>query len=266
MSMRAEYTNQNLTFYDDVLSPPRGTFVAEQFPVLAGLNDMGTAFELKDDFFDLSTGATGRWQVVKGTGGSVALTASVLGGMVDIPTAASASDYQTFATQKAWFALAANKPIAFEASFLLTEAATNAASWFFGLTSTTTSGFISTAGATPSSYSGAMFWKATGGLTLSFETANATTKNTIASLQTVVSGTQYVVGCILNPNDGTTAKVTPYVGKIAAGVRSGLTIGTTQNLTIASLAKMFFQFGVMCGSGGTAETLTVDWVRILAAR
>ena len=266
MLERAEYTNNVLTVYDAVASPPRGTSPWELFSKLSVLSDPGAGFRLHDDFFDISTGATSRWQVVKGTGGSLALsTALQVGGAIDIPTAgSSANDYQTLASPVATYLLAANKHLIFEVSLLLTEANTNTASWFAGLTSTTTTGFISNAGAPPSSYSGAMFWKATGGMSLKFQTSNSTTQNTV-TIGTVVSGTNYVLGAYLDPNDGTTGKVTPYVSSVSTGVRSLVAIGATQNLALGSLAKMYLMFGVKTGST-SAETLTVDYASIMGVR
>jgi len=263
MSMRGSYHYQNVFFYDTVVSGGLGTSPWEFFPNLA-LEDPKVGYTLYDDFFTNTTGSTSTWQVVKGTGGSLALAAG-LGGLISIPTAASANDYQTLATQQAVFKLTANKPICFEIGLSCTEANTNKASWFAGLTSTTSSGFISNAGAPPSSYSGAMFYKATGAMTLAFQTSNGSTQNTIANLGTVVSGTSYCLGAYISPNDGTTGQVTPYVSSLGTGAPTSFAIGATQNLTLSALAAQYFMFGVKAGSS-SAETLSVDFVRIRAVR
>lgn len=262
--MQGEYKNQVMTFFDTVISPPRGTFVAEQFPVLVPQIDFGSGFYIEDDFFTISAGTGLAWQAVKGTGGSLAL-ASALGGQINIPTAASQNDYQLLSSQAAHFNLRANKPLFFEVALSCTEAATNKASWFAGLSSTTASGFIQNTGAPAASYSGAIFWKAQGAMTLAFQTSNGSTQNSISSLATVTSGTQYVLGCILSPNDGTTGLVTPYVSQIASGINTSVAIGATQNLTLAGLANMNLIFGVKAGSA-SAETLVVDWARCYCAR
>lgn len=268
MASQGDYRGSRLKYYDPQFSPALGTSPWELYPVLESLNDVGTSFEFTDDFSSLSTGVGGKWQVVKGTGGTLALRSSapLVGGWADIPTAASsANDYQLLATQQPIFALAANNPICYEFSVQVTEANTNTASWAVGLSSTTTTGFLSNAGAPPSSYSGAMFWKATGALTLAFQTANATTKNTIASLATVVSGTNYVVGAVLLTNDNVTANVIPYVSTIVAGVRTLLVQGATQNLTIASLATMYLIAAIRTASAN-AETLSLDYAQCRAVR
>lgn len=252
------------TYRDVQISPPLNTTPWEQFSGLV-THDPGAVYVLKDDFDTLDTQATnGAWLSTLGTGGALALATQACG-VLNVPTAASASDYLLLSPHKPTFKFAAGQPIAFEAYLNLTEAATNAASWFFGLTSVITAGWITTAGAPAASYSGAMFWKATGGLALSFQTSNATTRNTIAANVTVVSGQSYILGCVLDPNDGVTGIVTYYISTVIAGVRSLLATGT-ENLTLASLANMYLAFGVMCGSGGTAETLSVDYVQAYQSR
>ena len=84
-------------------------------------------------------------------------------GWISIATAASASDYQCFFTQEPHFFLpaVAGYVAGWEAYLNVTEAATNASSWFAGFTSTTTTGFLSS-GVPPSSYSGAVIYKTTG--------------------------------------------------------------------------------------------------------
>jgi hypothetical protein len=261
---------RQITFRDAQLSPALGSSPWEHYSGLITF-DPGAAWFVKDDFEKLDTAATnGRWLSVKGTGAALTL-ATQAGGVINIPTAASASDYQLLTTQKAVFKFANNVPVVAEAYVNLTEAATNAASWFFGLSSITTSGWITTAGAPPASYSGAMFYKGTGGLLLKAQVSNGTTQTAVlnsgsATLATVVSAQSYILGIYMDPNDGTTGMVTFYVNTVVNGVRSLLFKSSAVNLTIASLANMNLIFGVMCGSGGTAETLTVDYVQAYQTR
>lgn len=263
MPTRADSTGQRTYFFDPTYSPPRGSNPWQLFEVLGCLNDIGTGFNFEDEFHSLSTGASGRWQIVKGTGGTVALntTTPCLGGWVSIPTAASASnDYQLLATQAPIFNLTANKPIAYEFIVQVTEANTNTASWAVGLSSTLTTGFLSNAGAPPSSYSGAVFWKATGALTLAFQTANATTKKTVANVASVVSGSTYAIGAALLENDGITGTVYPYVSTITNGLRTLTVAVAPQTLTIASLANMYL-FAAIRTASANAETLQLDFAQ-----
>ena len=258
-STRGEYTNNVLTLYDSVMSPPRGTSPAEAFPTQV-MDDMGAGTWHRDDF-EYNT-STSYWQVVKGTGGSITLSSSLSNGWINIPTAASSNDYQCLFTQEPLFTIpaASGNLLFWEAYFNVTEANTNKASWFAGFTSTTTTGFLTNSGVPPSSYSGAVIYKTENTLNLNAQTSNSTTQNTTSSaITTVVSGTSYIVGMAINSNDGTTAICTYYVSKVASNVRTFVTSGTL-NLTIASLSNMYFGFGVRAASS-SAETLTADYVQ-----
>jgi hypothetical protein len=260
---RGQYLNNILTFKDTVLSPQAGTSPFETL-FTQSYDDPSSGFLVSDHFYSLQNQATnGLWLVTKGTGGAIALstTGLVSCGWIKIPTAASASDFVTFSTQNPVFTLQPNIPLAFEVSLNITEAATNAASWFAGFTSTVTGGFLSS-GLPPSSYSGAVVYKTTGALAINAQTSNATTKvTTTTPLASEVSGTTLMIGGVLNPNNNTTAIFTPYVSTVSANTRQLVAVGAPMNLTMASLANMFFAFGVAAGSGGSVETLNVDYAQ-----
>ena len=208
----------------------------------------------------------GLWLVTKGTGGSIALNSSapLEGGWISIPTAASNNDYQVLSTQQKVFNLHSGLDMAFEAMIQVTEANTNTSSWYVGFTSTVTTGFLQNSGAPATSYSGAAIWKATGAMAVRCQTSNGSTQSSSSTLATAVSGTTLIVGATINHNDNTTALVTPYICTVASHARTLVAAGPSQNLTIASLASMYFSFGVRTGSGN-AETLQVDYVKRLRA-
>jgi hypothetical protein len=263
-------TSGAMTFRDTIMSPPFGTSPWHQFPTQDIGEEPGTGFMVYDDFVSLNNVAsTGLWLVTKGTGGTVALS-STSGtqscGWIQTPTAASASDYIMHTTQQPVFTMQSNMDMAFELSVNVTEAATNASSWYGGFTSSKTSGWIQTSGVPPTTYSGVMFWKATGGLLLKCQSSNGTTQNSSATLATVVSAQTYTFGAYINHNDNVTAIVTPYVRTVTANVTTSVAVGPTINWTIASLSNMYFGFGIMCGSGGTAETLKLDYVQAAQGR
>ncbi len=257
MALRSDYiTSQNLHYYDDVLSPALGTSVWQQFYNLAEACDPGFAFTVNDEFDSLSAGTAGttKWNIVTSGGGTVALVSSGLGGQIQVPTAASSTnDYQALFTQQPIFLPAANKPIAFEFAVNVTEASTNKASWWCGLSSTTSAGFLATTGLPPASYSGAVFYKTKNALAVNFQTSNVTTQNTTSTLFTAVSAQTYLLGAIINPNDGVTALVTPFVSTVVSGVRSSVVIGSAVNLTIASLSKMYLGFGIITSSASAYD-------------
>lgn len=260
---RGYYPNNVLVYKDSVNSPALGTSPFETLFTQA-YDDPSSGFIIGDHFYQLQNQATnGLWLVTKGTGGTMALSSTTNKqscGWISIATAASASDYVTYSTQQPVFSLQSNIPLAFEVGFNLTEASTNAASWYAGFTSTVTSGFLSS-GAPPASYSGAVVYKTTGALLIKAQTANATTKVTSGTLASSVSGTTLFIGGALSPNDNVTALFTPYISTVAANVRTLVAVGATMNLTMASLANMYFAFGVAAGSGGTAETIFVDYAQ-----
>lgn len=258
---------ENLVCRDTALSRPLNGSPWDTCPQFA-FNDPGLGWSVYDEMVCNNASKTlDIWQQIKNTGGTITVNATA-GGWVGIPTAASANDYNVFASQAAMYALAANKPIWYEIGINVTEANTNESSWFVGLSSVTTTGFLSNAGAVPSSYSGAVFWKPKGAMAVNFGVSNGTTQSSTAPLFTAVSGTTYWLGCYLNPNDGTTAIVTPYAAYLSGGVYTLITPvggGTSLNLAIASLANMYFQFGIRAGSS-SAETLNVDFVQTCAFR
>lgn len=263
---QGSYANNVITFRDTLMSPPLGTSPWQAFPLQA-VEDPGTGFTVYDDFVANLTQATnGLWLVTKGTGGSITLSSTLAGGWISIPTAASASDYQVLSTQQKSFTLQSNLDAAFEVMLQLTEAATNASSWYAGFTSTVTTGFLQNSGAPASSFSGVVIWKATGAMAVKCMTSNGSTQSSSGTLATAVSGTTLIVGATINHNDNVTALVTPYICTVASNVRTLVGVGPTQNLTLASLANMYFSFGVRAGSGGSAETLLVDYAQAAIGR
>ena len=249
---------------------PRGSSPWERFSQTL-VNIPMNATYLYDDFEDLNTTkTTDVWQIVKGTGQAISLAgpgAVNTNGWISIPTAASsANDYQTLWTNTAQYVLSAGCPLAFEVYLNITEAATNKASWFAGFSSTLTSGWIQNSGAPAASYSGAMFWKAQNALALKFQTSNATTQNSTGTLATVVSGQSYILGCFLDPNDGVTAIANYYVATVSGSPLAVSVLATgTQNLSFASIAAMYFGFGIKCASA-SAETFMADYVQIESSR
>jgi hypothetical protein len=261
-----------LYYYDTQLSRPAFTSPWERLSSTL-LGDPGNMVMMYDDMQANNSSKTlDTWQVIKGTGGNITVN-NTDNGYISIPTAASASDYQSFYTQGKSFAFAANGPIVFEAMFNVTDAATNQASWWVGLQSVTTTGGLASTGLPAANLSAAFFYKTKGAMGLKFLTSNATvnTKTVIptvtggATAYTVVSGQTYALGAFLDPNDGTTGIVTWYVSTIIAGAWVFVASGT-QTVLLASLANMYAGFGIVCGAGGTAETLTIDYWQSYAAR
>jgi hypothetical protein len=260
--------NRQMIMRDVKLSPPKGTSVWELFNALLPIQDTGVGLSVTDDFTKLDTVAsTGQWLATKGTGGTIALGTKG-GGWINIPTAASLNDYQALSTQQPVFALANYTPIVFECAVNVTEANTNTSSWWCGLTSVLTTGFISNAGIPPASYSGFVFYKTEGTLNLFVQSSNGSTQTPASAanvaVTTVVSGQTYLLGAFLDPNDGVTGIVRWFISTVVSNVRQFVATGTV-NLTLASLANMYFGFGVKTASAN-AETLMLDWAKCIGAR
>ncbi len=150
-----------------------------------------------------------------------------------------------------------NKRAFFECLVTLTEANTDDANIIIGLSDTVAADSLLDSGAGPmASYDGAVFFKVLDGTVWQFETSNAGSQNTLASLGTFTSGTKHHLAFQYDYNDGVTASVTPFLDGVA---------GTAQDLTIAGLAEMHLLMGVKAG-GANAETLKVDKWRLVMER
>ncbi len=224
-------------------------------------------YRLEDDFFTLDTV---KWASVDDSGTGTNTANDVNGGQVSIVTAAAANDYHLMSSTKKNFQFLAGKPVLFEAEFSCTEAATNQANLCMGLTSVTTTGFMATAnGGPPSSFSGAMFYKTGGGMSLGFITSNGSAQKNNTSLFTLVSGNTYRVGFRFQPLDTTQALITPYVYDVTNGVYVNTdgksSTGLSHKILLSGLAAMNVAYGVVAGSSA-AETLKMNRIDAVAAR
>ena len=214
---------------------------------------------LFDDFFSLNTAAgSGLWQSVNdGSTGTLALNSSLVGGYVNIPSAAADNDYQVLATQQKPFKFAAGKPLWAECTLQLTEANTSAANWLFGLCSVTTGGILAdNGGGVPSSFDGALIYKVDGALSIKGATSAGSVQTKDTVLSTFVSGTSYRLGIHFDPADGVAGNVLYLVNGV---------VQATHRIALGSLAAMSLVFGAKAGSA-SAETLNVDYVRVVAMR
>lgn len=185
------------------------------------------------------------------------------GGIYNIVTAAEDNDYHAMASQNETWKFAAGKKLWFEVRFKLTEAATNESAWWFGLTDTlTTGGFQADAAGPLASYDGALIWKDEATMTIDFETSNAGTQATTTAMATFVSNTWTRVGFYFD-GTATTSVITPYY-EVTGVAGTAMTAGTAQNITLAGLEEMhLIMGGVKAGPGGGAETLMIDYVKIV---
>lgn len=243
---------------------PYGPF--QRAPIIG--NDRMAVFEFFDDFMYPASATMSdvvAWTVATDGASGTDAFQDAAGGIVNLVTAAADNDYKAWSTPAENWLFAAGKELFFEARFKLSEATTNDSAWWFGLTDTlTTGGFQANTGGPLASYDGAMMWKDEDALLLNFETSNAGTQATSSNLATWVSNTWTRIGFHFD-GTSTTSVITPYY-EVTGVANAPWIAGTPQNITLAGLEEMHGVFGVKAGPGGAAETLQVDYVRILQLR
>ena len=250
--------SHNVTFRDVHYGTAAAGSLWQLAPVLAACCDPPAFHEYFDDFnkgVDTVT-TTGQW-VKTHDGAVVASQLDRAGGWCQIITGANDNDEFYLASIGESWLFAASKPLWFEAKVELTEANTDDANIFVGLSDGNGANTLLDNGAGPlASYSGACWFKVDGGTVWQFETSNAGTQVTNTSAGAFASGTAYRLGFIFDPSNGTTGSITPYLNGTA---------GTAHAITLASLTEMHMVFGVKAG-GANAETLKLDYVRVLQVR
>lgn len=210
-----------------------------------------------DDFYEYDATATVGNYVAVSDGGTIAPIDSK-GGALSIATGTVDNDESYVSSIAEDFLFETDKKLWFECRFSLTEAATDKANFIIGLSDTVGANTLVDNGAGPAaSYDGVVFFKVDGGTVFQFESSNAASQVTSSDVGDFVSATNYRVGFLYDYNDGVTAKVTPYID----GVQAGL----AHDLTISGLAEMHILLGVKAGSAA-AETLVVDYVHVVQER
>jgi hypothetical protein len=231
-------------------------------------NDRSLAFEFFDDFlYPASATASDvtAWTVATDGASGTDAFQDTRGGVVNLVTAAADNDYKAWSSVAENFLFSAGKELWLEARIKLAEATTNDSAWWFGLTDTlTTGGFQANAAGPLASYDGAMLWKDEDALSLNFETSNAGTQLTSAAMVAVTSDTWIRAGFHFD-GTATTSVITPYY-EVTGVAGAPMIAGTPQNITLAGLEEMHAVFGVKAGPGGAAETLQVDYFRIVQLR
>lgn len=219
-------------------------------------------------FQDFLTYAAGDYTFTKGTGGTVAqvvAAGSALGGWLNVPTAATANDYQSIALAGKVFEVPSQanlglaKPkyvpkLTFEARLKITESASNSTSWYFGLTDTLTTGLLTSAGAPASSFNGAIFWKPKNTNQISFMVSQGTAQATFANIGTFVSGTSIVLTGVLDPGNGVQGWAQPQIN----GDGSTNLIPIKRQPFTLPLVPCYLSAGIVA-SVATAETLGLDY-------
>lgn len=235
------------------LTPAINTIVFD-----TGLDDMSRGIPPVEYFCDFqeTIDATNEFALAK-DGSGAAATGDNLDGYVSIASDATNNDASTLSSIAEWFKFQTDKKLFFEARVKLTEAATDDANIFVGLSDTVTVDIMQDDGAGPAaSFDGAGFYKLDGNLYWEFIASNAAVQDEDSDMVAFTSGTWYRLGFAYDFNDGVTGKITPYINGTAYDV---------VDITISGLAEMHLCLSVKAG-GANAETLIVDYVRVVADR
>ncbi len=218
-------------------------------------------YRVADFVLTKGTGGT----VIKATGTTVPATPTyggIAGGWLNVPTAASTNDYQSISVVSKMVEFLAGLPVTVEARLMVTEAASNSSSWYFGVTDTLTTGLLSTVGVPASSFKGAVVYKSEGSANINFMVSNGSTQSTPIVIGTFVSGKPLLVTIVFDPGSGTTGYCTPQLNSQSD---NALTPIRRQAFLLAGMAPMYLSAGIVA-STSAAETLQLDYWGVEATR
>ena len=223
------------------------------------LHDPRKTFRYFNDFFTLpiddTTADATDWELVEDAG-SATTAADKRGGWLFLATNTTDNNEAYLASRAQAFIFNATDEVMFET--LVEHTATTAAgdgTFVVGLSDVAAANTIADAGTIVTSFDGACFILEENA-DVAFVTSNAATQVRTAAAYTWTDGDVVRLGFHYDPNDGTTAKVTPVVNGVD---------GTAHDLTISGLEEM----NILLGSknhGSTAQTLEVDWVEAIQRR
>jgi hypothetical protein len=239
--------------------PPTGLWSGAPSPLDP---DPFKAVTIFDDFVTGIDAGT-QWVQLDDSGTGTATHGDQLGGSLNLVTTAQNDDYHARRSTAQAFAFAGRNELWFEARFKITEAATNETCWWFGLTTSDTTGGFQAAGAGPlATYDGALIYKIEGAMAIDAEASNAGTQDVETGLATFVSNTWTRVGFHVSSTD-ITGIVTAYFD-VAGGTGPLTAHGTTMGFVRSGMVPMNLIFGVK--SGGSVETMLVDYIKCVQLR
>ena len=225
-------------------------------PPLA-LSDISQLYIFEEDFFSLTV-ADDKFDDVEDAGksGTDAILDRAGGWMKQFCDGDDNDESYKISHGESWI-FDTSKRLWLEARVRLSEANTDDANWIVGLMDAAAAdALLDNGGGPAATYDGAVFFKVDGTMQIQFETSNAGTQVTNATLNTFVTATSYKLAFLYDPADGVTAKVTPYVDGVG---------GTVHDLTISGLLEMELLFGVKAG-GANEEAIEIDYLRVIAER
>lgn len=262
MQTRVFWKEKNMTFRDENFGPNPNGSLWQTMPLVA-LFDPAIAHVFMDDFFtqpSTKAAQTGMWAFVEddGAGGADAVL-DAAGGVYKHFCDGDDNDEAYMTSLNEQWLFAAGKSLWLEARIAITQGATDKANWIMGLMDAAGANSILDNGGGPAaSYDGAVFFGIEGALTFGFETSNAATQVTTATVGTFVSATMMNLGFRFDSpsSTDTVGSITPFVNGVP---------GTAHAITLAGLEEMHFILGVK-SNGEAEEAFSIDSVKIVQIR
>jgi len=206
-------------------------------------------FGFFDDFDTYVT--TQRWTTTADAGGSQALDADGVGGLLAITTGSVDNDEAYVESTVELYKFDADKPIVFEARVQYTEAATDAANILLGLMDAVGADSLQDDGAGPkASYSGAVLFKSDGATVWNCESSIGSSQVTTVTEQTAGGSTSQTLRIEFQPITSTDGEIRFFIDDAFVAKHS---------LTFTSATEMAIVLGAKAGSAN-GETLNVDYV------
>ncbi len=230
-------------------------------PVTFPTYDIETYFQVIDDFvYPASATASDvmTWTTIDDSGTGTNAFQDAAGGWYNVVTAAADNDYHAMRSVNKTFVFALGKPLWFDARFRLSEATTSESTWWLGFNDTTTTGgFQANTSGPLASFTGALVYKTPEtALTVNAVVSAAAVQSIVSAMATAVTNT---VNRIQLFWDG--------VSSIQSHFHNGTswTLGPLIPFTAGTTA-MYLIYGVKAGPTAAAETLQIDYVRVMQTR
>lgn len=231
--------------------------------------DPGLTYTFFDDFIyneSATVSALNTYTSTDDSGTGTNAYQDAAGGVFNVVTAASDNDHHAMSTVNETFKFAAGKRMWLEARVKVDEATADPgeSTWWVGLTDTLTTGGMQANALGPlASYDGALFFKSPEtGYGVNFETSNAGTQVTSTDVAVSADNTWTRVGFYFD-GTATTSTITPYV---AVNDSNTFVAGTPHSITLSGLEEMHLVFGIKAGPTAAAETLQIDYIKVVAER
>lgn len=227
-------------------------------PLLGAFLNNSIGYGINEDFCGtaVASGVISGWAKAEtGTGTHVATDGA--GGIFLSATGTTDNNDVYHSTANECFLFAADKPLYFDIKVTFAAGSTAGKCGFIaGVSDTVAADSLTDSGAVMSSFDGCVIAREEDASVFNMIASNATTQ-TETTFGTVVESTEYRLGFMFDPNDGTTGYCYAFL--------DGEPVGSPIAITLSGLAEMHAFFGFKTFEAAAA-TGTVDWVRCFQVR